>query len=191
MQLDLIQELTEARLYRGRETLAGKKARDLAKVTYLSFMMLEILRHEDNSYAKRYTKDTMWYDNFESMKGSASDLHNLIAILTKQSNYSSKIETDASVSVPELQVRRYLRDIENDRKMIGLDRAFFKTLEEFLKISDGEIKSMRVYIADWLQCSAGEKRRIKLRIKNILGPSNFQLDILMHFRSLNEDFADE
>lgn len=182
-KLPFLQELVEARLYRNTTTLNGKTAAELAKVAYLMFMMLEILRHEDNSFAKRYSLETMWYNNFASMKSTASDLHNVLAILSNQTNYKNKIKVDANISVPNLQIRKYLRDIENDRKEKGWDRAFFKTLGEFLKITSSDLKQMRMYVADWTANSITEKRKIKLAIKNALQATKHQNDLLIQFRT--------
>jgi hypothetical protein len=182
-RLPFLQELVEARMYRNTTTLSGKTAAELANVAYLMFMMLEILRYEDNSFAKRYSVETMWYDNFSSMKSSASDLHNVLAILSNQGDYKDKIKVDAGISVPNLQIRKYLRDIENDRKEKGWDRAFFKTLGEFLKITSSDLKQMRMYVADWTANSVTEKRKIKLAIKNALQATNHQNDLLIQFRT--------
>jgi len=182
-KFSFLNDLTEARMFRNTTTLAGKSAKDLADVVFLSFMMLEILRIEDNAYAKRYANNTIWDNTFSSMKSSATDLHNLIAVLSNQTKYSSKIKADAGVNVPTIQIRKYLRDIENNRKDRGWDRAFFKTLGEFLKISKGELKQMRVVVADWNRSSTTEKQKIRLQIKNLLHPSNFQNDLLTHFRT--------
>lgn len=187
-QFSFLTELVEARMYRGNDTLAGKKAKSLANVVFLMFMMLEILRHEDKAFAKKYARETMWYDDFSGMKGTASDLHNLLAVLSNQTDYNHKIETEPTISVPLLQIRRYLRDIENDRKQTSIDRAFFKTLGEFLKISIPNVTTMRINIADWPNCSKTEKRNIRLEIKNALGAANYHNDLLTYFRTLSEDF---
>jgi hypothetical protein len=183
IKLPFLQELVEARMYRNTTTLTGKTAAELANVAYLMFMMLEILRHEDNSFAKRYSVETMWHDNFSTMKSSSSDLHNVLSVLSNQTDYKDKIKVDANISVPNLQIRKYLRDIENDRKEKGWDRAFFKTLGEFLKITSSDLKQMRMYVADWTANSVTEKRKIKLAIKNALQATNHQNDLLIQFRT--------
>jgi hypothetical protein len=183
IKLPFLQELVEARMYRNASTLSGKTAKELARVAYLMFMMLEILRHEDKQFAKRYSVETMWYDNFASMKSTASDLHNVLAVLSNQDKYAGKIKTDATIAVPILQIRKYLRDIENDRKEKGVDRALFKTLSEFLKVSDSDLRELRMYVADWDQTSITEKRKLRLQIKNLLQATNHQNDLLIQFRT--------
>lgn len=178
-----LQELTEARMYSNTTTLSGKKATELAKVAFLMFMMLEILRYEDKTFAKRYSLNSIGYDNFLSLKSSSTDLHNVLSVLANQNKYADKITTDFTIAVPVLQIRKYLRDIENDRKDRGWDRAFFKTLGEFLKITDSDLKEMRIWVADWPQASDTEKRKLRLQIKNLLQATNHQNDLLVQFRT--------
>jgi hypothetical protein len=118
------------------------------------------------------------------MRSSASDLHNLIAVLHNQDDFSEKIETDANISIPVLQLKRYLRDIENDRKDASLDRQFFMKLEQFLKISNSSYRQIRRNVADWRLNSDTEKELICRNIKNYLNNYNQQTDILTYFRNL-------
>lgn len=179
---EFIEELTEARMYKGRDTLHGKTAAELAKVAYLMFMMLEILRTEDAEFAKKYVKETNWAENFSAMRTNLSDLHNLLAVLNNQDKFSDKITVDHSIAVPTLQIRRYMRDIEDNRKQRGLDRSFFKSLEDFLKIGDSQCKEARRAVADWHAAGDTEKGTIRRLIKNVLQPTNQQNDLLTQFR---------
>jgi hypothetical protein len=183
LSLPFLQELTEARMYRGSSTLQGKTADELAKVVFLMFMMLEILRKEDAGFAKKYAKQTLWHEKFSTMRTNASDLHNLLSVLSNQQDFSSKIATNANINVPALQIRRYLRDIDSGLKQQGVDRAFFKTLEEFLKISDSNLKEIRRAVADWRDAGATEKSTIRYKIKNLLHMTNQQNDLLIQFRT--------
>lgn len=183
LSLPFLQELTEARMYRGSSTLQGKTADQLAKVVFLMVMILEILRKEDTEFAKKYAKQTLWHEKFSTMRTNASDLHNLLSVLSNQQDFAEKITTNANINIPALQIRRYLRDIDSGLKQQGIDRAFFKTLEEFLKISDSDLKEIRRAVADWRDASATEKSTIRYKIKNSLQATNHQIDILIQFRT--------
>jgi signal transduction histidine kinase len=76
-----------------------------------------------------------------------------------------------------------LRDIDSGLKQQGVDRAFFKTLEEFLKISDSNLKEIRRAVADWRDAGATEKSTIRYKIKNLLHMTNQQNDLLIQFRT--------
>jgi len=181
---DFIQELTESRMFRNQSTLKGKSAETLASVAFLSVMMIEIMRVIDPNYARRYAKETLSYENFTAMRNSASDLHNILTVLNNQTDYEDKITANARISVPVLQLRRYLRDIENGRKDQALDRQLFKTLEDFLSIKNSVYKKIRRNVGDWQLNSEAEKTNIRRTIKNELNQLSLQLDILQHFKTI-------
>lgn len=187
MQLEFIQELTEARMFRGRETLANKSVNDIAKIVFLTLLIVEILRTLKPAVAKKYGLETLSYENFKTMRNNATDLHNLLAVLNNQNDYAGRIQPDTNVSIPALQIRRYLRDLEYDKKEKAVDRQFFYKLESFLKISDSEYKELRRSVVDWEMNSAVEKRKIMRTIKQDLNKLALQLDILQQFKTLTTD----
>lgn len=187
MDLEFIQELTEARMFRNRDTLGGKSAADLAKTVFLSLLALEIMRTLDPNYTKKYALDTISYENFKGMRNNATDLHNLLSVLNNQLDYASKIQPDAAIAIPALQIKRYLRDIENNRKDKALDRQFFYKLESFLKITDPEYKELRRSIVDWGMNSSVEKRNIIRSIKHDMNKTSLQLDLLQQFKTLRTE----
>lgn len=180
--MDFIQELTEARLYRNSSTLDGKPAAELAKIAYIMFLVIEILRHEDKKYAVQYVKDTMYYDEFKHMRGSATDFHNVLSVLNNQEDYP--IQPDAQISVPLLQVKRYFRNIENNKVEAGLDRDLLIKLEHYLKISDTQLKHIRRTVAFWTSASNNEKFTVSKELKNLLNSLGHQSDISVYFRNL-------
>jgi hypothetical protein len=181
--LDFIQELNEARMYRGTDTLKGKKADDLAKVAFLMIMMLEILRDLDADFVKKYAYETMSYDNFEHMRSNATDLHNLLVVLSNQTNFEDKIKVNPKISAPILQLKRYLRDLTNHSKDHSQDRQMFMKLEGFFNISDSIVKHIRRSVGDWATCSHTEKQDICRYIKNALQNQNQQNDLFTQFKN--------
>jgi hypothetical protein len=180
--LDFLQELKEARLYRGADTLQGKSADELAKITYAMIMILEILRHEDNKFAKKYVDDTIGYENFSAMRSNATDLHNLLSVLNNQSDYENKITVNHNISVPVLQIKRWMRDISSGHKDKGLDRTLFMKLESFFKISDSQLKQIRRSVGDWNDTSTNEKSVVRKQIKNFLQGHGQQNDLLIQIK---------
>jgi hypothetical protein len=177
-----IQELNEARLYKGADTLRGKSAEELARIAYLMIMMLEILRHEDNKYAQQYVKDTIAYENFDAMRSNATDLHNLLAVLNNQTKFENKITINPQIAVPVLQLKRYLRDLGAGRKEKSQDRQVLKVLENYFKISDSNYKEIRRDAGDWEMVSRAGKTAVRQHIKNYLSNMSQQNDIFTHFK---------
>jgi hypothetical protein len=187
VKFSFIKELTEARMFRNRDSLGSKTAADLAKISFLSLLALEIMRTLNPSYAKKYAIDTISYENFKSMRNNANDLYNLLSVLNNQTDYAGKIQSDPTVSIPALQIKRYLRDIENTRKDKSLDRQFFYKLESFLRITDSEYKELRRNVVDWNMNSSAEKRNVIRSIKHEMNKLSLQLDLLQQFKTLRTE----
>lgn len=179
--LEFIDELNEARLFRGRDTLKGKSAEELARVVYLMFMMVEILRQKDSVWLREYVSNTMADEQFTSMRSNSTDLHNLIAVLHNQDKFQDKIIVDGKISPPILAIKRYFREILAKTKYPSQDRAFFKSLEDYLKITNSSYKNIRRTVGDWSTSSATEHRTVMTDIKNLLKPTNQQNDLVLRF----------
>lgn len=183
--LDFLHEISEARLFKNKDTLYGKSAEELATFAYLMIMMLEILRNTDKDYAKKYAINCLAYENFDGMRANASDLHNVLAVLNHQDKYEGKLTPNANISVPALQIKRYLRDIENGRKEPSTDRQLFMTVETYFKLKDSRLKQMRRDVGDWHLNSDAEKATIQKTIKNYMSTMTLSSDIFAHFKSSN------
>lgn len=181
--LEFIQEISEARLFKNSDTLKGKTAKDLTRITFLTIMMLEILRTADSKYAKQYASNTISSNNFSAMNPGKTDLHNLLAVLTHQDKFSNKIETDSNIFVPMIQLRHYLNNVVDGRKDVSVDRILFKKLEDSLLIKDNNLKNIRREVADWAQTSQYEKDIILTTIKQLANSLAQQNDIYQHFKN--------
>lgn len=180
--LDFIQELTESRMYKGSDTLRGKSASELAKATYLMILILEILRKEDIKYAQDYAQKTLAYDDFDHMRTNATDLHNLISVLTHQDAYASRMKEDKRISMPTLQTKRHLRDMIRGVYVKQMVLQYLMSVEKFLKIDDSLLKQMRRQVGEWQVISDREKREVKRKIKSVLAGMNQWNDIYTHFK---------
>lgn len=182
--LDLLQELLEARMYRGADTLKGKTATELSHIAYLMIMMLEIMRTEDPKFARNYVTSSIAYENFEAMRNNATDLHNLLSVLNNQDKFEERIEVNHNISVPVLQIKRYFRDIVSGNKEPGLDKQLFLKLENFFKISNPAYKHVRRSVGDWNSCSKSEKSSIRNELKTMMQNTSQQNDIFVQFKNL-------
>ena len=71
----------------------------------------------------------MRFGGFDGVRAGGSDLHNLMAHL-------DGIEDKGMLSVPNAQVKRMLRDIQNGVKVTDRDRRTIMQLEKSLSIKD-------------------------------------------------------
>lgn len=183
MKFEFIQELTEARMYRGTSTLSGKSAEELAQIVYAMILMLELVRYEDPGQAKNYAKSTITYDLFKTMRNGASDLYNLLAVLNNQDDYAERIRANHYISVPVLQLKKYFRDIENSNYRSGEVRPFMLKLETYLNINESWMKQARRAILYWNQTTTdNEKEKTVRNLKRFFQAYSYNNDLYVYFR---------
>jgi hypothetical protein len=149
--LEFIQSLTEARLYRYDQDFSSKSASDIALTVYAMFLMLEVMRRYDSDFAIKYAKDTFTYGDFSSVRSYATDLHNLLAGLDQKLPRS-----DVFLTIPEFGIKRHLREIMYGQRTIQLTRQFYLQLEQDLAIQNSALKSVRRNIVDYINLSQAE-----------------------------------
>ena len=180
--VNFIQELTEGRVFKDGSTVRGKSAESIADLVFLMILTLEVIRHENKKLAKDYADQILKWQEFNSMKSSANDLYNLIAVLDNQDKYDVFIDTNRSIAIPKLQLFRYLRDLVRNTDSHNLDRQFLIALEDFLKVSN--YKSYRRTVGDWTIASPTERQNVVTMLKRELNSKASQTDIYQIFKSL-------
>lgn len=150
-------ELTEARMLRTEQNLP-RTAETLINSLFLHVLTLEVLRHENPSAAKTYAKRTLQFPNFDKMRTSGTDLHNQMAIVNNKDMYYDKIAIPAESNLPLLQLRNYLRSIQNDRYDNGFTRQVLYKLQKFLNVTDAQLIAARRAVQDWPGLSKQEKQ---------------------------------
>jgi DNA helicase HerA-like ATPase len=107
-----MQELTEARVFRRLSEVSNMSVDQVALLMLNYFYALSILWHEDQRTAIHYSRSIMTYPTFKEFKVSQPDLYNAMVMLMQQKKYFGK---QSSFSLPELRIRRILRDMSNGR----------------------------------------------------------------------------
>jgi hypothetical protein len=149
MKTQFLQEITEARLFRYEDGVQGRTAKELAQLLYMAMLGLEALRYIDERAAREYANNTLRYNDFDKMRPSTTDLANLLAVLGNQDDYRDRIDVDASVSPPELQIKRYLRNMTQRLETHAYDRSMLLNAEGSLKINNSDLRQIRRVVGDW------------------------------------------
>jgi hypothetical protein len=126
-----LQELTEARVFRRLSEVKKMDVDQVALIMLNYFYALNILWHEDQSTAVKYARDIMTYPTFKEFKVSQPDLYNAMVMLMQQEKYFGK---QSSFSLPELRIRRILRDMGNGRVD---ERDFYQLLLILMRETKG------------------------------------------------------
>ena len=184
--MKFIQELDESRMYKRLGQLEGMHVNDIAERLFEHLLALQILSNVDRSRASRYAEQIMRQQQFDGFRNSQPDLYNLITLVTKQEQYSHLIDTDVSVGLPELRLRRNLREIarggfdNNDFSymMLMLQRRFEKLPKMLIQL--------RRQISDWKRLSDNEHKQVIRRLMLQMREKGIQSDFYKDLSGIAE-----
>ena len=159
------EEITEARYIRTAADTMGRDATDVAESFFEQLLMLQQMRFENPTFAKKYAKDTLKFMNFSSVKPGATDLHNLASIIGNPNKYTG-VTSGGTVRFDELGFKRYLRDIAAGRDNTAMDRTFLLKQQKNLGISSSFLKQARRASADYGRTNSGERTALSARMVN-------------------------
>lgn len=179
--LEFIQELSESRLFKNPRQLEGESKRQMADALFVATLALNILRYENPNVATRYAKKTMIY-GLDGWRSSGSDYSNLAYTLLNQERYKERMINDAVVSVPRLQLTRWLRDIGKEKYDPKGDYRFFMSLQRNLNIRQPGLMNARRLIVDWPRLHDHEKQLATTKIYQELHRLLPQSDIFLNFK---------
>ena len=182
--MNFLQELAESRMYRRLGQLEGKNIHDIAERLFEHLLALQIFANENRDLAARYAKTVMKQQAFDGFRTSMPDLYNLIALIQNQNQYSHIVITDETVSIPELRLRRNLRQLatggfdNNDysQMMLMLQRRFEKL--------PGILVQLRRQISDWKNVGKDNRRSMVRRLLTQMRERGMQSDFYYHLEKL-------
>lgn len=175
--MQFLQELNESRLIRTLKHLRSRSSEDLAERLFEHLLALQIIAQQDPNWAKAYADQTMKYQNFEGFRTSQNDLYNLITLVMNPDRYAYAIKDTQSYALPELRLKRNLRNIENSN---FLNRDFSEMMIILQRQFDnlkGQHFSLRRIISDWANQPTGEKRIIIRRMLINMRERGIQSDL--------------
>ncbi len=187
MELQLINELSESRLFRSIDKYQEYTLKDIAELTYIYVLILELFRttkHED--FAQKYVKDTIRFNNFHSFKFSANDLYHFSHLLIGDDNGRSLgrlKDTFHKTKIDFIYYRKFLRDIAAGRFDEAFDKRYLLRLERELGIGNSNLKAIRRMVTNWIvqnnvsmMKSAATKLLIELRKRAIKSELRMELE---------------
>lgn len=183
MQLGFIHgELLEARMLRYMASAEGRSADQLAGLMFACLLAVEMLRRTDPSSARSYAKNTVMVGEFDRMKSSASDLHNIMVILDNQAEFEGVIRTDYRVSPALLETKAYLRRVMTVPQTTVQDRFVLSNVAQHLQISHSGLLLARRVVSYWEDHSTSEQRNAHDMIERYIRSVGPGLDILSEIR---------
>ncbi len=114
-KFEFFSELKEARIFKNLNLVDGTKADDLAILMLNMLFALNFIWHEDRASAVKYARNIMSQPGFKGFRTTQPDLYNAITLLLHQEKYSDKLITRYDITIPELRIKRILRDMSGGR----------------------------------------------------------------------------
>jgi hypothetical protein len=174
-----LQELVEARMFVYPENLKGKDAVTMSRLLFCSLLALEILRYENEYKAQEYVNRTMTFNDFDHLRPSATDLANLISVVSNQDRYLDGVKTKIGLYAPELQIKAHLRTFAGAKNDTSRIRQFLLKLDDALMIAGADLRQARRIIGDWERASEGEKKAAWATLTRVFISHGSQLDIYL------------
>lgn len=150
--LQIVNTFSESRLFRSIDKYQLYSLKDIAEFTYIYILALELFRlskdHKD--FAQKYIQNTIRFNNFKSFKFSANDLYHFLFLLLNKDKQERLKDISHDVNIDFLHLRKFLRDIVNNKIDKPFDRKYLFRLEKELGIKDSNLKAARRMIINWI-----------------------------------------
>jgi hypothetical protein len=170
MLTPFLQYVSEARVVRRQSDLQRYTFQEITERIYLAFLTLTLLRNfsQTAGFVNSYANQTLAYGSFERVRSTSNDLHNMIAVVVgdpaitnKLANKNQAMALRQRRSVPELAMRRYLRDFKNSY-------SFLTKLERALGINNMDYSNLRRAISDYARLDSKRKQVTTTRLLQAL-----------------------
>ncbi len=167
MNAPFLKYVVEGRIVRRPGDLQRYTFQEICEKIYLSFLGISLLKNfsQTANWVKSYSRETITYGDFDKVRYSANDLHNMLAVVDgdpaitqKLSNKNAALALRQRISLPTLAVKRYLR-------MLNSDYEFLASLERALQIKSTDYKNLRLAIASF---NTLDGRRKKVAVTRLL-----------------------
>jgi hypothetical protein len=154
-------KLSESSLIRSISSVNRYNARDIADLTFLYCITLHLLRVDwaSATFARTYANKTLIHGDWTHEHLNGTDLYQLLHItLTHSNNFIAHLRNkEASqqllhdIVLSEYDVKRFLRNIASNNYNDDLSERLLLRMEQQLRISITNYKSVRRIASDWNQ----------------------------------------
>jgi hypothetical protein len=172
MELSLIGDLNESRMFRTKQAFKKVTARQLADAAFMDIIALWILTNE-YAYAPsaiEYARKTIVLGRFDTLQQSQTDLYlELHVLMNKKSELLSDRANADSILLDRLHINKqdiitYLRKLATNQLTPSITRMTFQKLERDLMISDSNYRSVRRLAQEWQKLDTTQKRLVITRM---------------------------
>lgn len=168
-ELKLINQLTESRLFRTRQTMDALNVSDAGELAFAYLMQLNMMNkdYEFAPLAKEYASRTVAYRNFDYFRTSGTDLYaTLHRLMGKGIEYTDPRDKIAHgrINIKKQDLLRYLNHIGAGKSDASFEQRMLLRFQRDLNVQDGMLKSMRRLIGDWDNLNQNQKALVTTRM---------------------------
>lgn len=163
--LPFIEELLETRVLRNTDDLQNRSSHDLADLIFLTVLALNIIKYYNSNFSANYARGTNMFNGFDGIRSSGTDLHNYLSVIINMDRFMEKLRRpSAPLSVPKLQLVTHLNTIGRGIVNHNQDNGVLLALQQELKITNSNYKSIRRLVQDWHRTMPKEKAHATTRL---------------------------
>lgn len=168
-QYQLIDTLTESRLFRNKGIVSKVKIGDAAELAFVQLLMLNVF-NKDYDFAPlagQYAQRTGAFTNFDYFRTSGTDLYiALNRLLGKDQAELSDKDTIAMqrIGIKKADLLRYLKHIATNKSDPSFEKTMLMRFERQLNVQDGLLKSLRRLAADWDNLNQNQRALVVTRM---------------------------
>jgi len=167
--------LSESRAYRTPRQLNGLKQSQLGEQLFEQLLALQILANSDPAYAARVAEEIMKLQNWPGFRTSQPDLYNVIAMIMKPNKFKDRIAQDVVITIPELRLKRNLRNIaKRDYQNSDYSYMMLMLQRNMVDFLPAPLIQMRRQIARWNNIIPRDKNVIRVRLMLQMRKSGLQ-----------------
>ena len=169
MELSLVTDLTESKMYRSKGQLNRYTARQVCDHAFMDLIAIWILLNEADSKneAQSYAEKTIGFGRFNNFRQASTDLYlNIHVIAKKRTDLLASEDTNLldKVFINERHVIKYLREASSNKLTKSTVRMILQRLEFSLQIENSNYRSVRRLAQNWPSLQTSQKRMVVTRM---------------------------
>lgn len=191
MELTLINDLFESRLFPSRNSAKRYTVEEIANMAFLNFLAVQILKSEFNTanFGTDYLYQTFKFGNFDRVQSTSTDLFWMLHILLNKDlellndHPGNEIELE-KISLNDMALKVWARQAIKARTSESVDRRFLLSLESMLNIRNSDYRSIRLLASSWTTLTDEQRQLAMTRLLFAFRKRMPRSELLNHLEEL-------
>jgi len=169
-KLELVNSLSESRLFRTKKMANDVNIDDAADLVFCHFLVLNIFNKDYDfaPLASDVAKRTMIFRNFDYFRTNGTDMYMALNRLMGKDNDIGDDEKDEiakeRLSLYKPDILRFLLHYANNRSDTSFEQRYLLRYQRNLNVQDGMLKSVRRLVGDWDNLSQNQRALVVTRL---------------------------